>query len=277
MGDLPICDPSVSAEPPTSFPDYADSLAEDFFPCTLPGFPAITLRRLPWEAYLAATEELRQRYFTTLGPLEDTDVGRSDALSTRALRIQHFLERHAEYLVFTSETGETWGWFQGEMLDHETFYMRNGALVPQIRGTGFARVALRAIINYLQRLGYARIVSHHLVSNAAALLTVLREGFVVSGVVVDERLGVHVEMLYLVDPRRRAHAQQLLGGQASNTDASGEARQGGVERALQVRPYDAPALAAALACGYEIRGFASDLDGSRVTLAPQSNRQRAQR
>jgi GNAT superfamily N-acetyltransferase len=235
------------------------------------------MRRVPWYEYLDATEELRAKYFVNLvAPVEAA----SDKSGTLPLRIEHFLERHAEYIVLTGSEDETLGWFEGEMLDFETFYMRNAALVPQVRGTGLARAAFRDILTYLQRLGYSRFTSHQLASNNAALVTVLQEGFFVSGVTVDERFGVHVDTLYLADEGRRAEAVRLFSGLPSaaegkagrRLDSPAAGKSGAaVAATVKVRPYDARALTAALARDYEIRAFESGLNGAWVTLAHRSD------
>ncbi len=108
---------------------------------------------------------------------------------------QVFSGTHHEYFVFFD--GETVvGWSYGEMHDPETFFMSNSAVLPAYRQRGIYRHFLNHFINYLKALGYERITSHHQPNNSPVIMAKLKAGFVLSGMILDERWSAQVQMTY---------------------------------------------------------------------------------
>lgn len=114
---------------------------------------------------------------------------------------------HHEFLVIKDESGRALGWFTGESEDYTTFYLRNGGLVPGVRGQGFLRLFLPGFLAYLRELGYERITSEHHANNPAVLIAMLKNGFYIMGLNLDERYGPLLKLVrFLHDDRKQSYA-----------------------------------------------------------------------
>lgn len=115
---------------------------------------------------------------------------------------QAFAGTHHEYFVFYD--GDTVaGWSYGEMHDPETYFMANTAVLPAYQRRGIYSAYLSHFIQYLTALGYERITSTHQPNNRAVLMAKLKAGFVLSGMILDERWSAQVQMTYHVYPDRQ--------------------------------------------------------------------------
>jgi RimJ/RimL family protein N-acetyltransferase len=124
------------------------------------------------------------------------------AAQSQELRARH-QQMHQEYILMLD--GERCvGWSQGGMRDAETFYMAYSGVVRSQQRRGIYSAFVRAYLPYLRSLGYERVVSHHMVNNRAILIAKLKLGFIISGVLLDERYGAQAVLSYLFHEDRRA-------------------------------------------------------------------------
>lgn len=115
---------------------------------------------------------------------------------------QAFAGSHHEFFVFYD--GDTVaGWSYGDMHDAETYFMSNSAILPDYRRQGIYSGFLSQFLNYLRELGYERVTSTHQPNNSAVIMAKLKAGFVLSGMILDERWSAQVQMTYHIYNDRR--------------------------------------------------------------------------
>jgi hypothetical protein len=282
----------------STFNELADRRASRAFPHECETFPRIRFRRVGFEEFFEAASPLMNQFFRPL--VDPATVHASSAFDhSYGLRLEQFQARHAEYLLIENRRdGGTVGWIGGESQDVETFYIRTGALVPEVRSTGLGEYSVSVLVEHLESLGYVRFASQQIATNNAALIRMLRNGFFVAGISVDERLGIQVETLKLTDNQRRRLAFHLLGalptrspdlGSAISVKATTTEFVAGVSCAfalkylhnheavlndhtvrLRVRPHDIQ-LNALLRLGFEIQSFSRSTKGAWLSLERLSN------
>ena len=91
--------------------------------------------------------------------------------------------------------GKKVGWFYGEQYDFETFYLRNAGLFKPYRRKGYFSEMVKPVLKELKLQGYRRATSQHRPDNAAVLILMLKHGFVVEGLNLDDRYGSLVRLL----------------------------------------------------------------------------------
>lgn len=114
-----------------------------------------------------------------------------------------FAHTHQEHFVVYDDNEQVVGWSYGEMHDTETFFMTNSAILPQYQRRGLYTALTSRLIAYLTELGYERITSNHQPNNRAVLIAKLRAGFVLSGMILDERWSAQVQMTYHIHTDRK--------------------------------------------------------------------------
>jgi len=88
------------------------------------------------------------------------------------------------------------GWFLGEQLNRETFYMRNTGIFEEFRGKGIYKSLLSLLIGILKEKGFQKITSSHIVTNNHVIVAKLKAGFLISGFELSDRFGLFVNLTY---------------------------------------------------------------------------------
>jgi RimJ/RimL family protein N-acetyltransferase len=176
----------------------------DFFPAEIvPGISARPLENRDdlWDIISPLMSEVFTP-FAELGAYEMPDARWEQIRPLRDV----FAQTHREQFVFYNEQGEPVGWSYGEMLESETFFMANTAILPAYRRRGLYSAFLKQFLAYLGALGYERVTSKHQTNNAPVIIAKLKLGFVIVGLDLDERWGAQVELAYFFhDDRRRGY------------------------------------------------------------------------
>jgi hypothetical protein len=171
-------------------PETMDDVRREFFPWS-PDSADVVIRT-------AAPAERRGLWST----LDSKVLPGYEPLVGRSLERQasnpHVPERvrgwHTEY--FVALDGERpIAWIRGQMKDPATFYLQTGGVAHGNRRARWAKPAYLHVLAYLEQLGYERVNSWHEPNNNAILIFQLRLGFVIEGVVLDERFGPLVSMV----------------------------------------------------------------------------------
>lgn len=173
-----------------------------FFPQSLN--PQVTLIAVDsttfWQTL--ATIPLEEAPFPPLESLGNYTVP-AERIRRSALLQQQATEGHHEFLLLRS--GERCvGWSQGSLRDSSTFFMAYSAIIRSFQRQGLYSALLHALLPYLDALGYERVTSNHMVNNRAVLIAKLKAGFIITGMVLDERYGAQVSLSYFFHPDRRA-------------------------------------------------------------------------
>lgn len=88
------------------------------------------------------------------------------------------------------------GWFLGEQLNRETFYMRNTGIFEEFRNKGIYKNLLSLLIEILKEKGFQKITSSHIVTNNHVIVAKLKAGFIISGFEISDRFGLFVNLTY---------------------------------------------------------------------------------
>lgn len=88
------------------------------------------------------------------------------------------------------------GWFLGEQMNRETFYMRNTGIFEEFRNKGIYKRLLSLLIEILKEKGFQKITSSHIVTNNHVITAKLKAGFMISGFEISDRLGLFVNLTY---------------------------------------------------------------------------------
>lgn len=88
------------------------------------------------------------------------------------------------------------GWFLGEQLNRETFYMRNTGIFEEFRNKGIYKSLLSLLIEILREKGFQKLTSSHIVTNNHVIVAKLKAGFIISGFEISDRFGLFVNLTY---------------------------------------------------------------------------------
>lgn len=88
------------------------------------------------------------------------------------------------------------GWFLGEQMNRETFYMRNTGIFEEFRNMGIYKRLLSLLIEILKEKGFQKITSSHIVTNNHVITAKLKAGFMISGFEISDRFGLFVNLTY---------------------------------------------------------------------------------
>lgn len=88
------------------------------------------------------------------------------------------------------------GWFLGEQINRETFYMRNTGIFEEYRNKGIYTRLLPLLIEILREKGFQKITSSHIVTNSNVIVPKLKAGFTITGFEISDRFGLFVNLTY---------------------------------------------------------------------------------
>lgn len=106
-------------------------------------------------------------------------------------------------LFFERSSNQPIGWITGEQHDFETFYLRNSGFVPKFRRRRLYSIAHAAIVEYLKKCGFERIVSDHLPNNKPMLILKINDGYIINSMTFDDRFGPLVRLVKFLHKDRQ--------------------------------------------------------------------------
>lgn len=176
--------------------ELADKTRNKYFPIHYKGY---VIEEAPREIFSKEQNKIFSKVFPPSGvsyvpSKEESKKLDPCFLEYRKIHSERFLIRHK---------GKVVGWFQGEMEDFETFYMRNTGILPAHQNKGVYKKFLSVLETYIFKLGYARISSQHAPHNSRVLIVKLREGFIIVGQETHERWGVLIKLVKFASKKRR--------------------------------------------------------------------------
>ena len=95
------------------------------------------------------------------------------------------------------------GWFTGGQYTHETFYMRNSAILPEHRRKGLYTALMNAVLARVKEMGFQIVLSRHTNTNNAIIIPKLKAGFVVTAMELSDRFGTLLHLSYFFNETRK--------------------------------------------------------------------------
>lgn len=120
---------------------------------------------------------------------------------------QFYTEKEADFLkslphssiyrlyILVYDKGEVIGWHIGYQ-KYELYYMMNTAIFEAQQGKGIYTKLLQEIISIVGQKGFLSITSRHIASNNKVLIPKLKAGFVITGMEIEMRFGVLLNLEY---------------------------------------------------------------------------------
>lgn len=187
-----------------------------FFPVEL--VPGVVAKSVGSAEIDRVWTELAGKIFSPLASLGNFETPPSRLKSAEALK-GVWRETHHEYIVFYDDTRPI-GWSSGALLEPATFFMAYSGVLSEYRRQGVYSAFLEVFLRYLGALGYERVTSNHMLNNRAVLIAKLKAGFVVSGMVLDERYGAQVALTYFCHTDRAEGFARAFGLEPGRPPAS---------------------------------------------------------
>ena len=113
--------------------------------------------------------------------------------------------------IFILKGNKRIGWFKGEQVDAETFYMRNTGILPEHQGKKIYKNLLPKILEIVSKKGFQKISSRHTVTNTRIIIAKLKVGFNITGFDISDRFGVFVNLTYLFNDVRKKVIKYRVG------------------------------------------------------------------
>jgi len=95
------------------------------------------------------------------------------------------------------------GWFTGDQYNHETFYMRNSAILPEHRRKGLYTALMYEVLDRVKKMGFQVVLSRHTTTNNSIIIPKLKAGFVITALEISDRFGTLVHLSYFFNQKRR--------------------------------------------------------------------------
>ena len=110
--------------------------------------------------------------------------------------ISRMTENYYKLRLYILKGATRIGWFLGEQLNRETFYMRNTGIFEEFRNKGIYKSLLSLLIEILREKGFQKLTSSHIVTNNHVIVAKLKAGFIISGFEISDRFGLFVNLTY---------------------------------------------------------------------------------
>ncbi|HLP52696.1 MAG TPA: GNAT family N-acetyltransferase [Chitinophagales bacterium] len=95
------------------------------------------------------------------------------------------------------------GWLYGNQTDYETFYLGNAGVLKEHRGKSVGTKAIAAVLGVLKEKGFQKACSKHAATNNSAIIPLLRAGFIITGLEINDCDGVMVQLTFFFNQIRR--------------------------------------------------------------------------
>lgn len=125
--------------------------------------------------------------------------------------IAEYQKLHHEWFLFKDNKNEIVGWFMGESDDFNTFYMRNGGLLPKYQNNKIYTLFYEVFEKYMKELGYEKLSSQHQVTNKRILMKQLQLGFIPVNIELTDNWGPLLKMVKFLNSDRNQHFINLYG------------------------------------------------------------------
>lgn len=103
------------------------------------------------------------------------------------------------------------GWHCGYASEADVYCMQNSVVFENHRNQGLYSQILAFVLECAKENGFQVVVSFHHPNNAAVIIPKLKQGFIISSMLVHEKFRSLIEMKYFIDPKRKQCFDEQLG------------------------------------------------------------------
>ncbi len=115
------------------------------------------------------------------------------------------------FVKITNDNQDFVGWCYGCQNDHLTFTMHSSYILSEFRNQGIYSALMDYALNWAKEKGFVKVNSRHGATNNPIIIQKLKKGFVISGMEVNERFGLTVNLTYFFKEELRAINQVRVG------------------------------------------------------------------
>ena len=177
-----------------------DEIRSQYFPAIVA--PGITAKSVEIQTIREVWDTISGQVFSSLAELGNYQIPEERRHHSERLNQIH-QTAHKEYVIFYNAQNEPIGWSFGVMIDPSTFFMSWTGILVEYQRRGIYTAFLKLFLPYLHALGYERVTSNHMLNNRPVIIAKLKTGFYIEGIVLDERFGAQVALVYLFHEDRR--------------------------------------------------------------------------
>ncbi|MFN8578163.1 MAG: hypothetical protein U0354_15100 [Candidatus Sericytochromatia bacterium] len=110
------------------------------------------------------------------------------------------------------------GWFYGKQSNEESFEMVNTGLIKEYRNKGIYKSILKEVIKLTEIEGFQKIGSHHHANNNSVIVPKLKQGFIITGMELDDKFGLLIRLTYYFNKTRSDINNFRIGSKKLNKD-----------------------------------------------------------
>lgn len=110
------------------------------------------------------------------------------------------------------------GWLFGCQTDNESFTMMNSGILKEYRNKGIYSKVLKEVLDILSNEGFQKVESQHQTSNNSVIIPKLKAGFTITGLEIDEKVGMRVRLTYYFNKMRNDTLNFRIGSKKLNKE-----------------------------------------------------------
>lgn len=126
------------------------------------------------------------------------------------------LDANYQLYLKISKGEKTIGWMYGRQSDGESFNMMNSAILKEYRNQGIYTKVLKDVLDRLENVGFQKVESQHQASNNSVIIPKLKAGFIITGIEIDDKVGMRVRLTYTFNKKRRDALAFRIGSKKLN-------------------------------------------------------------
>lgn len=158
---------------------------------------------LPQEEFQTLWNKWGQEIFQSSDTSLDFQFVFSEQERMHLKNLSKNLSQFIRFNICIFKNDEFCGWFTGDQYNHDTFYMRNSAILPSHRRKGLYTALMNEVLNRVDKMGFQIVLSRHTTTNNSIIIPKLKAGFVITALEVSDRFGTLVHLSYFFNEKRR--------------------------------------------------------------------------
>ena len=149
-------------------------------------------------------KEHESKFYEEVSGLNFTNVFSDDEKKALRTLNKEYSDNTTLCVKVTDSNGAFVGWCYGDQYDRLTFTMHSSFILPDYRRKGIYSALVEFTLEWAQQKGFVKVVSNHVTTNNSVIIPKLKQGFVISGLNMDERFGMIVNLSYFINTNLKA-------------------------------------------------------------------------